>query len=231
MTSFDASFDFSAEHPGDLLYEDFCDSFLCRVDYQLLTPGQLICRKKAMPPANVADKTEKTEDISQIDQTCAPPLSDVKITTTNCRNGRRERLRAKICRLTRAIFRETKVNMPRKKSDPENYKRGCEYFLRFAYGEIFDKGSYWYENPEPLTFFSLLFENASRGRVELTSKLFEEMFYKMGDHKSSGWRLNDDLCRELGLRAEDLMGEVRRVKTLKRADYLPRVVTDLRFVP
>lgn len=246
MTSFDTSFDFVTENPGDLLYEDFCDSFLCRVDYQLLTPqprrGKIfvtpettegditkgdITKGDAADAAEAkdTDKTEGTEDFG------VPPLSDVNFQGwTKSRIGRRDRLRAKICRFTRAIFRATNAQMPRKKSDPENFKSGCDYFLHFAYGDVFDRQSYWYYNPDPLDFFSLLCGNASGGRVELSQRQFDKMFYKMGDHKSCGWRLNEDFCREMGLRAEDLMREVRRVKTLRRADYIPRVATDPRFV-
>lgn len=203
---------------GDLLYEDFCDSFSHRVDYQLLTP-QVSSRDEASKEVEEDSGSEEINDDYR-QQLCIGKYSF----------GRRDRLRAKICRCTRAIFRAVKAAMPRKKTDPENFKGGTDYFLEYAYGEAFDKRSYWYHNPDPHMFFTLLFNNASGGEVYMPIDTFERLFHKRGDHKSSGWILDEDLCGEMGLRAQDLMREVNRVKTSVGRKFLPRVVMDSRFL-
>lgn len=135
----------------------------------------------------------------------------VPVCISNNNEGRRERLRAKIARCTRAIFRATQTPLPSKKK-VKDFKAGVDAFLVYAFGGMFAPGSHWYDNPHPYEFFYSLVANATKGELFLTEKEFEALFYKSNDRKSAIWKINDETCDALQLKPDDLMREITEIK-------------------
>ena len=135
----------------------------------------------------------------------------VPVCVSNNNKGRRERLRARIARCTRAIFRTTQTLLPSKKV-MKDFEAGVDAFLVYAFGDMFAPGSHWYENPHPYEFFFSLVAIATKGKIFLTEKQFEALFYKSDDRKSAIWKINDETCDALQLNPDDLMQEVIEIK-------------------
>ena len=130
---------------------------------------------------------------------------------TNNTEGRRERLRARIARCTRAIFRTTQTPLPTKKIQ-KDFKAGVDAFLVYAFGDMFAPGSQWYENPHPYEFFYSLIAIATKGNLILTEKQFEALFYKSNNQKSAIWKMNEKTCDALQLNPNDIMREMTEIK-------------------
>ena len=108
----------------DYLYHEFCTSF----------------------PVHMSRHDDGFRDI--LVSSCLVPVVPVCVLN----EGRRERLRARIARCTRAIFRTTQTPLPSKKV-VKDFKAGVDAFLVYAFGDMFAPGSHWYENPHPYEFF------------------------------------------------------------------------------
>ena len=177
----------------DYLYREFCTSFSVQMSRYADNVGQSNDEKYDLCWGKIVTPDKKSEK----------PLY---------------RLRAKIARCTRAIFRTTKTPLPSKRIE-KNFEAGVDAFLVHAYGDMFKPDSVWDSIPNEFEFFYSLTTRATKGRTVLTEKQFEDLFYKVDNRKSAIWEINKDVCGALRLDPFELMHEIRNIK-VKRVNVL-----------
>lgn len=186
----------------DFFYEDFSKCFGSNIDYNYVHPFD----NDVAASDDVVFNDVVFDDVVNV-------LKKVGSRMNNVRNTHRKTdTRAKISRFTRALLSRQNFPMPNNKSHPGYFERGFDFFLRYVYGDLFAKGSHWYENPDAFEFFRWLINLTSSGHAKLTLCQFDRLFFKKGSNKSCRWDVNDDVVRELGLTVDMIVQRILLTK-------------------